>query len=50
MKVDIIGAKQAKFMSDNYLCHSPGEEKGITTDVLWRGSASLDKVFDLICL
>jgi beta-mannosidase len=43
-KVDILGIKRATFMSDNYMWLSPGENKEVTIDVLWRESPVKDKV------
>ena len=43
-KVDIMGIKRATFMSDNYMWLSPGENKEVTIDVLWRESSAIDKV------
>jgi beta-mannosidase len=43
-RLDITGIRRATFMSDNYMWLSPGEEKEVTIDVLWREKSARDDV------
>jgi len=35
-KIDVVGIKRAFYASDNYFWLTPGEDKEITVEVLWR--------------